>query len=440
MECYNCGNIGHSIKSCPKLDCKKCGATGHFAKECQNAPNQFKPRSNTAQGASFASGSAASAEAPKVWSQPSQAVAKQNKSLLSFFCEKLLGAGHSALLADQMMITWKMAGHNEETLKTLVFKENPKTQAQLRLALVKELSNVKAGHIPRSVNVSSLLDETVNYFMPNSDFGTWTDASRSNSGYFDGTLRLQAGTEQRQQQQPPPPNFQSSRPENFGNNFVGSGGQQPPSQPQGMSSFFHPGDNRQPNPTSFRSQPQVKEEQQDDDEIQIIHQSLPPSRDQMRPMQSSAGGGPQIPGPASILDLETALQNINSLERFKQLDETIQRETRQDPQLLNEFEGRHQSLAPLQKFVASRMRVMSDMFGMSESYIFTVSSTIQKLMAHVGLCLFTLKRMFMTYGRESLQDTIEEKLRPYSHSFPKGITVKYIVNMVNDFLLEFSRN
>ena len=478
-ECFNCQSIGHSIRDCPKLDCKRCGATGHFAKECQNAPKQFMFKGNNAapSGGAVApspgfgfSGASSSGNGvgvsggarPDTWTKPSQFVGgNMNRSLLSYFCEKLLGAGHSAHQGDEMMKTWQMAGHSEDSLKVLVLRENPKTQAQLRLALVKELSNVSAGHIPRSVNVGSLLDETVSYFMPTSDFGTWTDPSRSSSGYFgamnQGSLGIQMQqSEQKQHQQ------------------QGGGQQQLPRQPmhmpgQGPSSFHLPmpipmAEQQQQQQQQHRPQPQQQHSGFSSDRpsqsdfssrgqsggVQGIWEGGTRPRDNRADFSSggrlSDGAAPNViqgssgGGPSSISSLESAIQNINSIERFRELEDMVNRESMQSPQMRREYEGRLQSLAPLKDFISSKMRIMSDMFGISEDYIFTVSNTIQKLMAHVGLCLFTLKRMFHTYGRDSVTDSVGEKLGPFSASFPRGVTVKYIVNMVNDFLQEFCRN
>ena len=62
-----------------------------------------------------------------------------------------------------------LAGHSDETLYASIRKnENlTKTKTQLRLFLVKEVSNAPPSSIPLSVSISELLDLTVDFFMPN---------------------------------------------------------------------------------------------------------------------------------------------------------------------------------------------------------------------------------------------------------------------------------
>ena len=137
--------------------------------------------------------------------------------------------------------------------------------------------------------------------------------------------------------------------------------------------------------------------------------------------------------------LQSALNNISSLERFRELSDSIQAETTRDARTRDEYEGRLLSLVPLRDFIARKMRIVAEMFGVSESYISSVSSTIHALIAHVEMEIFSLRRTYLTLGETALKEGLKEKLSPYSHSFPTGVSVEYIGNMVCDFLKEDCR-
>ena len=356
-QCYNCNKYGHIARDCSELICKRCSGLGHFAKECPNArflsapsvgPPSISIDYGHASGSRFGAGRSATTVTSS-WDElaplpPSRIV--PDKSLLEFYRERLLSKNQTRPLAEEMMLTWRRAGHSEESLKELFLMENPKTKIQLRLALMRILESVEAGQIPVYVNVSELLDETLSYFMP----------SESDS------LSASSTTLSFERKGP-----SSALP--FESDFIAGQG-----------------------------------------------------------VMSSGGASRQMG------KLEHALQNISSLEKFRKLDAEIKRQTECNQQVKNEYEGRLQSLVPLQEFIAEKLNVMSEMFGISKSYIQEVSTTIQKLVAHVGLCQFTLSRMYTTFGRESIEDSVQEKLGPYSRSFPNGVTVSYIVSMVCDYL------
>lgn len=44
-KCGNCGEIGHTMPTCPKIPCKKCDVTGHLTRDCLISKKQY---SNTA--------------------------------------------------------------------------------------------------------------------------------------------------------------------------------------------------------------------------------------------------------------------------------------------------------------------------------------------------------------------------------------------------------
>ena len=102
-------------------------------------------------------------------------------------------------------------------------------------------------------------------------------------------------------------------------------------------------------------------------------------------------------------------------------------------------EGRFKSLQPLQEYIAKKMRSLSSMFGIQESYIVEVSTTIQSILAEVGLCLFTLRRHYTTFGKESLGETIEEKIAGSRTKLPERVSGSYVVAIVSDFLNDFCK-
>ena len=252
---------------------------------------------------------------------------KPNKSMLGHFCEKMAAKGKTVQIAEEMVSTWLIARHNEDSLYQLINVNPPGTQAKLRLILVKVLQeNAPANMIPLSVNVSELLDETVNYFMP---------------------------------------------------------------------------ENAAP----------------------VAAPVVP--------------RGPPPPTPNSGLQgINVALEKVKSMENLKKLDSMINVSIKEDP---DAFDGRLQSLAPLQTFISNKMRAMSSQYGVSESYVDNVSTTIPKLLAHLDMCLFDMKRIYSLYGLEPLAESMTEKLSQYAAHFPTGVTVNYIVSIVSDFLTEACR-
>uniref|UniRef100_A0A0K2UZP3 Uncharacterized protein n=1 Tax=Lepeophtheirus salmonis TaxID=72036 RepID=A0A0K2UZP3_LEPSM len=65
---------------------------------------------------------------------------------------------------------WKLANHNEKTLRKLYQKEQPRYKSQLRLLLAKELeANLLYNQLPQNISIRELLDVTVDYFMRDDD-------------------------------------------------------------------------------------------------------------------------------------------------------------------------------------------------------------------------------------------------------------------------------
>lgn len=351
--CRGCKQLGHWIKDCPIAACNYCHEKGHLKNDCPRSSRPSEVRiSNIASvpSSSYSNFSASQTKPakfdnyesysslPKAPPPPSLQSLPKTKSMLMYFSEKLLSRGNaSSSRADEMVLTWRLCGHTDETLCEIVDRQRPTSQVQLRLILVKELSKVDAGNIPMSVNVSELLDETVNYLLPpKNDFGG-------------GATSL---------------SFSTTAP------------------PVG----------------SFEQIPQI----------------------------ASFSSGRSVPNRGEMSNIQSALNSVHSLERFKQLENRIYQG--------NEYDGRLESMVLLRGYIAKKMLLMKDMFGISEAYISVVSATIPKLLAHVGLDQFTLLRTFGSYGQHFLEDMLKEKLNAYANDLPSGLKVNYIISTVCDYL------
>jgi hypothetical protein len=310
IRCLKCHIFGHHITNCPFVECKNCGASGHWVKDCTNKKNEFRKKQ--------------AAEEKKIISidynhlrnvsgshnypekQPTTTTIS-SKPLMIHFYEKLIARGRNPELANQMMLYWRLAEHNEESLRTLFFRHSPCTRDTLRLILVSELANAPSMCRPMDVSASDLLDATIDYFMP-----TATDNE---------------------------------------DNIVAS------------------------TPLTASSMP-------------------------LKFWQSNKG-------PENVAD--------------------------------DGFEGRLKSLRPLQEFIANKMRSLSGIVQVQESYITELSTSIATLLAQVGLCLFTLRRDFTTFGKESLSATIEQKMSTSTVKLPERVSSAYIVAVVADFLTDYCK-
>ncbi len=141
-------SFGHKEPSPPRvLPVPAGGATGGFASSFSMS-GQEKPR--TPEPAKNAGGKASDADF--------------KLSLAAHLCMLQTKRGKSAEIGGDMMLTWRMAGHNEATLRELCQKTEAAHPNQLRMHFMRELFDVK--DVPDTVNVSQIVDDTVEFYMP----------------------------------------------------------------------------------------------------------------------------------------------------------------------------------------------------------------------------------------------------------------------------------
>ncbi len=72
--------------------------------------------------------------------------------------------GRDVSVGDDMLYTWRLAGHNEATLRNLCREKRPTNQNALKLMLMRELQNMYKP--PTTHSVTDLIEETAEYFLP----------------------------------------------------------------------------------------------------------------------------------------------------------------------------------------------------------------------------------------------------------------------------------
>lgn len=87
-------------------------------------------------------------------------------SLLEHFRSCLSSMKKPLSTASDMMVYWRLAGHNQQSLHRLLEERKPSSAKAMRLCLLGVLHLVPAGNVPMSVVVSDLLDMTIEFFLP----------------------------------------------------------------------------------------------------------------------------------------------------------------------------------------------------------------------------------------------------------------------------------
>ena len=244
---------------------------------------------------------------------------RPSRTMLGFFCERLLAKGKTVSLSDDMIHTWRLAGHNEETLFGMIKKNRLSSRTQLRLYLLQELSKVPAASLPVSVEMSELLDNTVDYFIPENN-------EKANEA------------------------------------------------------------------------PKVQPKSRLNDVPNIDHQAL----EKLKKL-------------SAMMDLQAGSPGSQDRKRFD-----------------NHAEG----MDPLRAFIVEKMDALAPKFSISKTYVEQMSRTIIKVLAGSGFSLDAMKRHIFANGAMSLGELMTSKIRLYETHLPRGVSAKFIISLVLDYLEE----
>lgn len=242
---------------------------------------------------------------------------RPTESMLTFFGQKLTATGKPFSQSTEFVHTWRLANHSEESLFSLIKRNQPDNQTQLRLMLVKELAKASAASLPVNVKISELLDFTVEYFMP-----------EDRVNIMDAKIKS--------------------------------------------------------NPSTTQTAP-------------VINEKTYEKLNKLSNMLDMEAGAPFSP----------------------------------DRQV---FDHRMKTMEPLRAFIEERMKRLASRFSISEDYIIQMALTIVKVLATKGFSLDIMKKHVMIYGYTSLGELINAKSRTYETHFPPGISPKFIVTFVLDYL------
>ena len=295
-----------------------------------------------------------------------------SKTLLAFYYERLLAKGRSTDLSDEMVHTWRLAGHNQASIFNMIKKNHTRNRIQLRLELVKELAKASAASLPISVHIGELLDETVDYFMP------------------EDRVKIMESKIQK---------------------IVEHGIQ---SQPE----------------TDVRN---VSNQQSFDKLSKLLIQSCSKTSAPETDMRNVSNQQSYEP--------ETDMRNVSNQQSYdklsklsKMLDLYIGPPGSSSFVLIYE---RIDSMDNLKNYFVQRMTLLRAHFSISDDYVEEVAKISIKLLAVTNFSNLIMRRHLASYGSVSLGKLISSKTQLYQAHFPPGISAKFIITLVLDYLEEF---
>ena len=301
-----------------------------------------------------------------------------SKTLLAFYYERLAMKGRSTDLSDEMIHTWRLAGHNQTSIFNMIKKNRTQNRTQLRLELIKELSRAPAASLPISVSTSELLDHTVDYFMPEDRVKIMES-------------KIQKIVEHGIQSQSSSKTSAETDMRNVSNQ-----------QPLEMLSKLLV------QSCSKTSAPET--------EVRNIsnQQSYEPGKD-MRNV-SNQQSYDKLSKLSKMLDLYIGPPGSSS---FVMIYERID------------------SMDNLRNYFVQRMTKLRAIFNISDDYVEEAAKISIKLLAVTNFSSLIMRRHLASYGSASLGKLISSKTQLYQAHFPPGISAKFIITLVLDYLLEF---
>ncbi|CAM6053412.1 unnamed protein product [Sphagnum tenellum] len=112
-------------------------------------------------------------------------------SLSAYFRVAARRRGFDPVYGADLMLMWRLAAHNESTLKALVEQEAPPlTKNKLVLLFMRELSSVSPNEIPETIGVNDVVDETANFFL---DIRPYLERGRSGTPLRNNNPPFEAG-------------------------------------------------------------------------------------------------------------------------------------------------------------------------------------------------------------------------------------------------------